>query len=115
VTTTNTTPVVGDAATYSVGSDSYPATVVKVSPSGHRVTLQDDSWKVTSGSMMDGSADFKSASRLTSVTRRADGKYRLVGWDRGVRLRLPSHVPRPTSDGDLTILKHNSGDTFAAR
>jgi hypothetical protein len=89
VTTTRTTstPVVGDEATYSVGSDSYPATVVAVSKSGHRVTLQDANWTVTSGSMHDGSAQYSyeaNPSGPTRVaTRRANGDYRLQGWDRG--------------------------------
>lgn len=87
MTTTPYTPVVGDPATYSVGSDAYPATVVAVSKSGHRVTLQDDDWKVTSGTVQDGSATYsytpnpRAATRV--ATRRADGKYRLAGWERG--------------------------------
>ena len=87
MTTTTQTPVVGDPATYSVGSDSYPATVVAVSKSGHRVTLQDDDWKVVSGSMVDGSAKYtyspypQGPTRV--ATRRADGSYRLVGWSSG--------------------------------
>ena len=33
-------PVVGDLATYCIGSDSYAYTVTEVSASGHRITLQ---------------------------------------------------------------------------
>jgi len=34
------TPPVGELATYGIGSDQYPYTVIEVSKSGHRVTLQ---------------------------------------------------------------------------
>jgi hypothetical protein len=33
---------VGAGVTFNIGSDSYPATVVDVSPSGHRVTITRD-------------------------------------------------------------------------
>lgn len=40
----NNVPKVGDGATMSVGSDCYPATVVKVSPSGKTVEIQMDEY-----------------------------------------------------------------------
>jgi hypothetical protein len=35
-------PVVGDGATYTIGADAYPYTVVAVSPTGSRITIQRD-------------------------------------------------------------------------
>ena len=46
---TDVKPVVGMAATMQVGSDSYPATVIKVSPSGTQATLAMDEYRVVSG------------------------------------------------------------------
>lgn len=43
-------PKVGMAATYGAGSDSYPGTVIKVSPSGHQITVRADAVEGLSGS-----------------------------------------------------------------
>jgi hypothetical protein len=68
---------------YGIGSDAYPVTVVEVSPSGHRVVVEQDDFHVVSGSVMDGSAEFGFTRREGGprrvFTRRADGRYLLVG------------------------------------
>lgn len=46
----NIEPKVGMGATYGYGSDCYPATIIEVSPSGKRLTIQRDEVLVTSGS-----------------------------------------------------------------
>jgi hypothetical protein len=87
-------PQVDDLATITLWSDRTPARVIKVSPSGHQVTLAALDAKVISGSTIDGSAKYAIAFRPragapTSVaTRRGDGTYRLKGWTSGGRVRF---------------------------
>jgi hypothetical protein len=80
-------PVVGTHGSYSVGSDSYPCTVVAVSRSGHQVTVQNDSYRVSSGSEQTGDVVYEFARNLeggTQVfTRRANGRYRRAGAKHG--------------------------------
>jgi len=52
-------PAVGSAATWSNGRDSWPATVIAVSRTGHRVTIREDKAIVISGSEHDGSAQYR--------------------------------------------------------
>lgn len=64
----------GDGATYSIGSDSYPVTVRKVSPSGACL------W--TSADRVVGSVFVPQDVRpdqLEKWTRRANGRYKKVG------------------------------------
>lgn len=42
------TPVVGDGATYHIGSDSFPATIVEIRPNG-RVVIQEDKATLVKG------------------------------------------------------------------
>lgn len=42
-------PTVGDGATMYVGSDCYPYTVVKVSPSGKTIEMREDHYRIVSG------------------------------------------------------------------
>lgn len=85
-------PRVGDLATVSLWSDCYPARVIKVSPSGHQVTLARLDSRVSSGSVVDGSAEYTiqaepRADAPTDVaTRRPNGVYRLKGWQQGGRV-----------------------------
>lgn len=76
-------PFVGAPASYGYASDSYPATVIAVSKSGHRITLQSDRTEVVSGSVLDGSAKWictpDANGSTVEATRRRDGKYRIVG------------------------------------
>lgn len=77
-------PQVGCAATSGAGSDAYPFTVVRVSPSGHRIEIRRDEPQVVSGSFMEGNATcvYRTA-RLDAptevATRRRDGRYVLRG------------------------------------
>ncbi len=87
-------PRVGAGASAGYGSDSYPYTVVAVSPSGHKVTLQGDHYRVTKGSFETGGVEveYRAAEPdtrdLRVVTRRGydkDGnpRYAFVGSKRG--------------------------------
>jgi hypothetical protein len=74
---------VGDAATYSVGSDRYPATVIDVQAfkSGPRagriraITVQDDNAQVVSGNILDGSATYE-------YSRNTEGSIRTFTADK---------------------------------
>ena len=78
-------PAVGTRASYSVGSDRYPCTVVAVSPSGHRITVREV--KVTEWTAFPdshGVAFEDNGQGATRVfTRRANGRYRHAGWSHG--------------------------------
>lgn len=49
---------IGMGATFCIGSDSYPATVIDITPSGKTVTIQEDNYEIISGSSHDGSAEY---------------------------------------------------------
>lgn len=52
--TTITTPTVGDGATISAYSDRYAGTIIAVSPSGKRITVQRDNYRrIDSNGMSD--------------------------------------------------------------
>lgn len=83
---------VGDGATYSVGSDRYPATVVAVEyfKSGARkgkartVTVESDEYWVTSGSVQDGTAKY-------AFKRNTEGSLRTFNVDKEGRFGKPGH------------------------
>lgn len=52
-----TVPKVGDGVTIGSGSDSYPGTIISVSPSGLKFTFQYDSYRVVKGSFQTGDAE----------------------------------------------------------
>ena len=68
---------VGDGANYNIGSDTYPVTVRKVSPTGHRVETTAD--RIRLGGMFEPCE--KGIVRI--FTRRRDGTYRMVGGKHG--------------------------------
>src|SRR5207247_2498802 len=68
-------PEVGSGATYAIGSDRYAATVIKVSPSGHQVTVQDDEDRLTSGSPF-------SEAQTYEYLRNASGRVMTFTWSR---------------------------------
>jgi len=74
-------PVVGTHGSFSVGSDSYPCTVVEVSKSGHRVVIEQD--EVVRSTPFPDSTGIEFARReggsRTVFTRRANGRYRMAG------------------------------------
>jgi len=85
-------PKVGDGATYSIGSDSYPMTIIEVSKSGYKVTAQHDSAEMVEGSEYTNDAVYRyernpSGSTLV-FTNRKDGQYRAVGCSNYGRLTL---------------------------
>jgi hypothetical protein len=75
-------PRVGDLASYGHGGDSYPYTVIAVSKSGHKVTLQRRRWRCTKGNH-----HHEASKRVLTwedpegevmvATRRKDGAYRV--------------------------------------
>lgn len=72
-------PVVGMAATVAIGTDRHAATVVEVSPSGHKVTVRQDKATRTDANGMSESQSYKYESdpngKLYTFYRRGDGKY----------------------------------------
>lgn len=82
---TSSLPQVGTHGSYSIGSDSYPCTVVAVSPSGHRVTVETD--ETTKSTPFPDSTGIEFArregGRRTVFTRRANGRYRMAGANYG--------------------------------
>lgn len=80
-------PVLNSPATVTIWTDSYPVTVIAISKSGSKITLQRDRAVVISGSVMDGSAKYEIVRDTTGTTevatRRGNGRYRLQGWNSG--------------------------------
>lgn len=76
-------PQVGMGATLYYFTDRYAATVIWVSPSGHQVKVQENSWKRLDHNGMSESQlyDFcrNDAGIIHPCTRRADGHYRVKG------------------------------------
>ncbi len=68
---------VGQQGSFNVGSDTYPCTVVAVSPSGHKVTVQVDrvtkyrAWPESYGE----SFERDESGPLKVFTRRSHGRY----------------------------------------
>jgi hypothetical protein len=84
-------PQVGDLASYGHGGDSYPYTVINVSPSGKTVTLQARSYKCTHNNSF--AVAEKSAltwenpeGEILVVRQRRDGRY----YAKGSYARQPS-------------------------
>lgn len=50
---------IGAAATVCIGSDSYPYTVIDITPSGKTVTVQEDDHNYMSGDSSIGTAEYK--------------------------------------------------------
>jgi len=64
-------PEVGTPATYCAGSDCYAYTVIKVSPTGAKITVQRD----TDMCVAEGQYERNSAGETVVAHRRADGRY----------------------------------------
>jgi hypothetical protein len=77
--TTATTPVVGMGATYGYGSDSYPYTVVRISPSGKTLWVKRDEVLHLTGSDMSGDSTYVTMPNDDApeeqFTLRADGHW----------------------------------------
>ena len=82
-TSTVAVPVVGMPAYFSIGSDTYPATVVSVSPSGHKVVVQEAKYRRTDSNGYSESQSYivlaDPEGALKTFTRRGDGAYRGAG------------------------------------
>lgn len=77
-------PEVGMGATEYQHSDRHPLTVAWVAKNGKSVILTSDKWRVTSGSMQDGSAKFGFTSDMSVehgqlATLRKNGSWRWKG------------------------------------
>lgn len=80
-------PKVGDPATYSIGSDSYPRTVAEVSASGKTIFVTNDEARAKDGSDYYGKQDYKfypnPRGGRTKFTLRKGGSYRESGSNCG--------------------------------
>lgn len=78
---------VGDGATYTIGSDSYPMTVRRVSPSGYKVWVSEDDLGPVREVGAHYVSDFISRdvdpSEWRLFTRRVNGKYVISGSRHG--------------------------------
>jgi len=87
-------PEVGDGATLVYVSDREPATVIKVSKSGHKIVVQEDASTRTDNNGMSECQVYKfkrNRSGLTrEATRRKDGSYRVKGTQMRVLIGLRS-------------------------
>ncbi len=83
-----TTVTVGMAVSICINADSYGATVVEVSASGHRVGVRKDRAKRGGLHVVDDKGE------IEVFTRRADGRYRKVGMKSGCFLHLGKRETR---------------------
>ena len=83
----NQKPEVGMGATYGIGSDCYPVTIIEVSPSGHQIKLQHDKFELTDRGAVSGTQVYDYAPNpdadVKVFTRRQDGEYREKGKNFG--------------------------------
>lgn len=87
--TTATTPTVGMGATIYAGSDAYPATVSRVSPSGKTLWVKKDEHMVVSGTWESGSVDYVTfenpAAEERQYTLRGNGRWMAKGTPANAR------------------------------
>ena len=83
--TSNNVPVIGTRGSSRIGSDTYPCTVIAVSPSGHRITVQQDRVVRYTPFPESRGAEFarNENGETTIFTRRRDGRYRQAGCNYG--------------------------------
>jgi hypothetical protein len=79
--------VVGTPASYQVGSDRYPATIIEVSRTGHRIVVQNATYRLCSGNIQSEQQVYLFAAdptgRTTVFTRRSNGRYLPLGCKSG--------------------------------
>lgn len=79
-------PKVGMGCTYGIGADAYPARIIEVSPSGHRIKIQMDRAVAVDGAAM-GQEVFDitrdTDGRIEEYTRRKNGNYKEKGYNVG--------------------------------
>ena len=87
--------VVGGGATIVSWTDRKAATIIEVSKTGHRVTVQEDKAIRTDGNGMSDAQTYRferDTNGSTYVaTRRKDGSYRLKGGDTRILLGVRDH------------------------
>ncbi len=80
---TSVKPEKGMGATICHWSDRTPATVIDISPTGFKITLQEDKATRTDNNVMSDDQDFEYEidpnGRIFQATLRKDGRYRLLG------------------------------------
>lgn len=78
-----TKPEVGMGCTIGIGSDSYAGTITFISPSGHKLTVQNDKATRTDNNGMSEQQEYQyernPLGRTMNFTRRKNGGYRGVG------------------------------------
>lgn len=89
MTTTKIAPEVGMGASHGYGSDSYPYTIVKVSPSGKKVTVQRDEVMVLEGTFTSAQMTYTTLPDPTAAEEefslRSNGRWHRVGCPVGIR------------------------------
>lgn len=89
--TTSDYPEIGGGVTICYWSDCSPATIIEISRTGHKITIQEDSWKridkngISECQEYEYSADPKGTVHTASLRR--DGTYRLSGCKTRVSLK----------------------------
>lgn len=93
------TPQVGDGATVHFWSDRQAATIVGVSPSGHKVKLQYDTARRTDDRGLSDWQEYEftrnTLGPVVEATRRKDGNYRIKGGTSRVSIGKRSHFRDP--------------------
>lgn len=76
---------VGTPGFFILGSDRYPCTVIAISKTGHRITVQQDEVQRWAPHPDCYGMEFRrnAAGRVTTFTRRRDGRYREQGANYG--------------------------------
>lgn len=70
---------VGDGVSYGFGSDSYPATVIAVSKSGRKVTIQNDDYEYIKGTDQEYVYTKNENGGISEYSLRKNGRFCLVG------------------------------------
>jgi hypothetical protein len=89
------TPEVGLGATVVLWSDRKAATILSISPTGHRIVVQYDIATRTDQNGMSDSQSYRyerdTDGRIEEFTRRKDGSYRIVGGDSRLLVGVRDH------------------------
>jgi hypothetical protein len=103
-------PEVGMGATEIIGSDQDPYTIIEVkSPS--TIIIQEDTWRVVSGSEGDGSATYEYTpnprGRTYVVTRRRGGRWKIAGGTTPRRHRVSAALLRSVVLTNIFLFCHD--------
>lgn len=82
LTTSSPRPEIGMGVTWSVGSDRYPGTIIDISPSGKRITFQEDIATRTDNNGMSESQSYafqpNPQGEISTASLRKDGRWRIT-------------------------------------